>query len=54
MILNGDQTCAGKTCDLGACKFGLTSVDAIADGDVMQVGNQVQVTVRGAGSCFCE
>ena len=54
MLLNGQQDCAGKTCDAGACTFGLTSLEPISDADVINVGNQVQVTVRGQGSCFCQ
>jgi hypothetical protein len=54
MLLYGQQQCAGKSCDAGSCTFGLTSLEPISDADVVNVGIQVQVTVRGQGSCFCQ
>jgi hypothetical protein len=52
LLLNGQQGCAGGTCDSGSCTFGLTSLSG--DIEVVQSGENVQITVTGDGSCFCE
>ena len=52
--IQGQQACAGGTCDSGACKFGLTSVD-LEGIDFSQISeDEVQASVDGEGSCFCE
>ena len=52
LISNGNQDCAGGGCDSGSCTFGLTSISQ--DIEVVQSGENVQITVTGDGSCFCE
>ena len=52
LVLNGQQNCAGNSCDTGTCTFGLTAVTAVSD--PIEVGNQVRITVTGDGACFCQ
>lgn len=54
-FVNGQQECAKRECEAEACTFGLTGQQfgALEWTGPTPMGNQVQVSVSGDGTCFC-
>ncbi len=52
---NGQQLCSTKQCQQGNCTFHLSAAqfEAIEVQDPQQIGDKVQISVRGEGSCIC-